>query len=248
VTTAATRLHFSRFEFKYVLDRQLRTSIEAELAHFVELDPHVRDRPDRHYFVRSLYFDDEAHTAFHEKIEGMHTRSKFRLRTYAREADTGAPCFLEIKGRYNNLVFKHRTPLFDPVPPGLAGDALSRFVLDHTTPGSVQNQFGFELFRRRIRPSVLIDYQRRPYVSRFDPEFRVTFDEDLRTAATDRLFDGALPAQRRLLPGYTVMEVKFRHHVPAWFHRVIQAYELSRVSISKVCAGTNALGIALDPN
>ena len=36
-----TQLSFLRFEFKYVLDQQLREQVEAELAHFVELDPWV---------------------------------------------------------------------------------------------------------------------------------------------------------------------------------------------------------------
>jgi hypothetical protein len=53
---------------------------------------------------------------------------------------------------------------------------------------------------------------------------------------------------RALVPGYTVMEVKFRYHMPSWFHRIIQAFELRRVSISKICTGTQALGLQLDPN
>jgi hypothetical protein len=55
--------------------------------------------------------------------------------------------------------------------------------------------------------------------------------------ATDSLFPAARVSPRRIVPGYTVMEVKFRYHMPKWFHRLIQTYELKRVSFSKVCAG-----------
>lgn len=251
------KLHFSRFEFKYVLPARVREQVEAELGHFVELDPYAANaaaagpagavRPG-HYFVRSLYFDDPVFGCFRDKVDGVHTRTRFRIRTYARDAGQAAPWFLEIKGRYNNLVFKHRTPVAGRFDPHVRGDDLVHAVLAHTAPGTVRTNFEFDLYRRQLRPVVLVDYERRPYVSRFDPDFRLTFDWGLCAAADDAVFPARRPNLRRLLPGYTVMEVKFRHHVPAWFHRIIQAYELRRVSISKICSGTEALGLQLDPN
>ena len=38
MATAKTKLHFSRFEFKYVLPKDMRDEVESELQHFVELD------------------------------------------------------------------------------------------------------------------------------------------------------------------------------------------------------------------
>ncbi len=242
-----TTLHFSRFEFKYVLRAALRREVEAALGHFVELDPYVAGQPDHRYFVRSLYFDDPDLSAFFEKTEGQLTRSKFRIRTYARTLDDPAPWFLEIKGRHNNLVFKHRTPVRGDFDKRARGEALSQLLLRHCDPGTVRDKFEFELFRKRLRPVVLVDYLRRPYVSKFDPEFRLTFDQDLTTARSDTMFPDGIHPLRPMLRGYTVMEVKFRRHVPAWFHRIIQAFQLRRVSISKMCAGAEALGLAQDP-
>ena len=132
-TAQRTKLDFSRFEFKFVMPTEMMAEVEAELGHFVDLDPFVAARPDHMYPVRSLYFDDPTYTAFFDKIDGMHTRSKFRLRTYATSLDESAPWFLEIKGRYNNLVFKHRTPVetqgFDPLT---SGAALRDALLDRT--------------------------------------------------------------------------------------------------------------------
>ena len=236
-------LHFLRFEFKYVLDQATRLAVESELQHFVELDPFVARQPDHLYFVRSLYFDDARLGAFHAKVDGRLTRSKFRLRTYGRTLDDPAPWFLEQKGRHNNLVFKHRTPVTGGVDRAARGERLSRQVLQHAIAGDVRDQFEAALFRQGIRPYVLVDYLRRPYVSRFDPEFRLTFDAELVARATDTMSD-AFAQGRGLLRGYTVMEVKFRRHVPAWFHRILQAFELHRRSISKVCEATEALGLA----
>ncbi len=239
----ATPLHFSRFEFKYVLDQATRESVEAELGHFVELDPYVQGQPGHRYFVRSLYYDDARFSAFHEKHDGLLTRSKFRVRTYGRAIDDPAPWFLEQKGRHNNLVWKHRTPISAAIDRRLAGDALTRALMGHAAPSEVRDRFEIAVWKSRIRPGVLVDYVRRPYVSRFDPEFRLTFDAELAACAIDTLFPPQ-PVMRGLLRGYTVMEVKFGRHVPAWFHRILQAHELVRRSISKVCAATEALGLA----
>jgi hypothetical protein len=48
---------------------------------------------------------------------------------------------------------------------------------------------------------------------------------------------------RGVLRGYTVMEVKFRHRVPAWFHRILQSHELRRRSLSKIGESMVALGL-----
>jgi len=246
-TDPRTKLHFLRFEFKYVLDEAQRSDVEAELQHFVELDPYVASRPDHLYFVRSLYFDDQSLTAFHAKMDGALTRSKFRVRTYGRTIDDPTPWFLESKGRHNNLVIKHRTPLLGEFDKNLRGYDLSRMLCQQAAPGPVRDQFEFDLYRKQIEPMVLVDYLRRPYVSKFDPDFRLTFDSHLSTAATDTMFPDATLRQRAMLRGSCVMEVKFRRHVPSWFHRILQAYELRRRSISKICAGTEALGLQLDP-
>ena len=67
---------------------------------------------------------------------------------------------------------------------------------------------------------------------------------ELAVAVGPAEFPGALDRSRELMPGYTVVEVKFRYHVPSWFHRIIQSFELRRVSISKICRGIEVLELA----
>ncbi len=241
-----TPLHFARFEFKYVLPLRRRNDVEAHLRYFLELDPFVRDRPDHKYSVRSLYYDTAVYSAFHDKIDGLHTRKKFRVRTYNDDATGDAPYFLEVKGRHNNLVFKHRTAI--PAGDWIAssGDRLSSNIINTADRSNVLDQFSYEYFQRRIRPIALIDYKRRPYVSRYDSSFRLTFDEQLTCFKANKMFPEDVAQERHIKPGYTVMEVKFHHHLPSWFHRVIQAHQLRRVSISKICSGMEVLGMAHD--
>ena len=84
---------------------------------------------------------------------------------------------------------------------------------------------------------MLIDYQRRAYQSKYDYEFRITFDGELCGTHTADLFPKDGLRKRKLIDGYTIMEVKFRKHVPPWFHRIMIKYQLNRISISKYCKG-----------
>ena len=52
-----------------------------------------------------------------------------------------------------------------------------------------------------------------------------------------KLFPKNKLLRRKLVDGYSVMEIKFRKHVPSWFHRIMIKYQLQRVPISKYCKG-----------
>ncbi len=237
-------LHFARFEFKYILRLEKRLAVEEELKYFLQFDPFVVDRPGNRYTVRSHYYDDSSYSAFHDKIDGLHSRYKFRIRTYASDPGDRVPMFIEIKGRHNNLVFKNRAPVERDGADWsrLRGSALTEAILERAEADPVVDQFRFDLVRKRLKPVALIDYRRRPYLSKYDPTFRLTFDEALSAQDADCVFPGVANSSKKILAGYTVLEVKFRHHLPSWFHRIIQSYELRRVSISKICAGMEVLG------
>lgn len=242
-----TKLHFSRYEFKYILSREVRDALEAEIAYFVELDPFTQGRPNGKYFVRSLYYDNANFSNYYEKVDGIMHRSKFRLRTYTDTAGDGTPQFLEIKGRHNNLVFKHRAPVAfgkDDIDTSPYDHPTTRALLGGLDEGPIKSQFQFELARKALKPVILVDYWRRPFVSKYDPEFRMTMDDTLSGTVCDSLFPGPNASRRLSLPGYTILEVKFRFHLPKWFHRLVQSFELRRVSISKFCATIETHGLA----
>ena len=241
-------MHFARYEFKYILTAKKRVELEKDLHYFVELDPFVQNIPNHKYVVRSLYYDDPFNSAFHDKIDGLFARSKFRIRTYDQHAETMKTLFLEIKGRHNNLVFKHRTPVkINGFNWGaLHNGGLAKAIFENAEPCPVADQFYFDSIRKKLQPVALIDYERRPYFSKYDHNFRLTFDDHLRALATNTLFPNKNVTPKDILSGYTVLEMKFKHQTPSWFHRLIQTHELQKVSLSKICAGMEVLGIEYD--
>ena len=238
---------FARYEFKYILNQPLREEIEAEVCNFMSYDGHVDPEQDNTYKVRSLYFDNVQAAHYYEKTEGVKTRRKFRIRTYAERYLQGLPIFLEEKGRHNERTYKRRIPIsIDHVP--LFSDPEEGFVrlLDIYPLQQLVETFVFDRIRRRILPMVLIDYVRRPYTSVFDGNFRLTFDSHLTAIATNELFPDEGSRCLQCVAGKTILEVKFDRRIPAWFHRILQAYDMRRLSISKFCKGMEVCGLAVD--
>jgi SPX domain protein involved in polyphosphate accumulation len=228
---------FGRFEFKYLVPQPIRQLLEAELREFMQVDPFCSQSSEQAYYVRSLYFDDPGYGDYYEKTDGLLQREKYRIRTYGRSAD--APHFLEIKGRQNHFSYKHRAFLEPALLNRIEAHDWIRLI-SCASGNSVLARFAAAALRRNLRATLAVEYWRRPYISRLDYRFRATFDHDIRGLRMSRLA-GRPESIRTVLPGYTVLEIKFAQSVPAWFQRLIGAYELQRVSVSKYCRAAEAL-------
>lgn len=237
---------FARYEFKYILSKQEAGGISDDIRQFMGQDVHVSQGPEDSYLVRSLYFDNAHYSNFFEKIDGVKKRHKYRIRSYSAVWNSTIPVFVERKERNNNRVEKFREQLRAQEFFALQGE----YSWDYFCDGyeDVAQQFGIEMLKRSLNPKVVIQYRRMPFVSYHDGQFRVTLDSELAGLASGSLWDRPERSCRwaSLLPDHTIMEVKFNRRIPAWFHRIIQANSLERVSISKYVLGVKRLGLARD--
>jgi len=235
VETISAHKKFLRYEFKYILPNPVREKIEKEFNYFMKLDPFVRDLDDKKYFVRSLYFENANYSAYYDKLDGLLNRTKFRIRTYSDTPDQSRS-YLERKGRFNNFVTKERVPLSGSVLTCLLNPYdLKDINSEELGENPILHQFVFDVFRKKVKPCILVDYWRRPYISIYSYEFRVTFDDTLRTIRSASLFPKRACPLRNVLKGATIMEIKFAKHIPVWFHKIIKNYQLGRLSVSKFC-------------
>ena len=235
---------FSRFEFKYILNEELKNKVEKQIQHFMKYDGYAHPEFDNSYFVRSLYFDSPSSFNFYEKIDGIKKRKKFRLRTYGKIYGN-SPLFIEQKGRNVNRVFKHRIRI-NQNDIGQFYDAMHfDQLIKNYRDTKIINEFITDSVKRKISPVVLVDYVRRPYISDYDMNFRVTIDNQIMAKASRTLFPNN-DNFFHCLSGYTILEVKFFRKIPAWFHKIILVYNLERVSVSKFVLGMKTSRIATD--
>jgi hypothetical protein len=237
---------FSRYEFKYLLDKKRADLIEKESQFFMKYDENINKKFDYRYFVRSLYFDNLFSSNFYEKVDGMKSRKKYRLRTYSKNENSNNPIFLEMKGRNNQRTYKNRTKInFKDLYIFFDKNKYLDLLRIYGKENFVINSFIFDAYKKNIYPRVLIDYRRRPYINKNGLNFRLTFDSQIMSSKTNILFDkNNSLSWEECRAGYTVLEVKFERSITPWFHRIIQNYDLERLSISKFVMGIEQCNIA----
>jgi hypothetical protein len=234
---------FSRFEFKYILKKKISESIKSEVKQFMQQDNFTKYRD--YYLVRSLYFDNYFFSHFHDKIDGVKNRHKFRIRTYAENEKKNVPIFLEMKGRNNLRTFKNRTSVnIDDLLLFYKKENIFNLKKRYSNNDLIHN-FIFDIYKKNITPKVLIDYKRLPLVSKNGLYFRLTFDSELQACVSNNIF-GNDYNWKSCIPGYDILEVKFDFTIPPWFHRIIQNYQLKRLSVSKFVLGLEATNLAYD--
>jgi hypothetical protein len=227
------KLHFQRFEMKYQFPQSRAEGIIPELLKYMEWDPYARNLPEKFYVVSSLYYDSAGLGCYYQKIAGERTRKKLRVRFYDPTLGPNTPVFAEIKRRYDTviikdrLVFRHQDCydlLVNNFRPNLS---LSEHDQD------TLNEFLWLKLYNGMMPQVLVSYKRKPLISQVDPNFRVTFDYDIKAQPVNWLTEKGQEVP--VNPGVVIMEVKFNNILPFWFHRIIKRYNLEQKPFSKYC-------------
>ena len=101
------------------------------------------------------------------------------------------------------------------------------------------------LIKKKIKPKVIIDYSRKPFINKHGNYFRLTFDNNLSSTISKNLFSSDHQS-KKTIPGYEILEVKFDRTIPPWFQKVIQSFELNRLSVSKYVLGCETSKLAYD--
>lgn len=234
-----------RYEFKYILNKKTSDQIEKEARNFMIYDGHVKKELNNKYFVRSLYFENNFSSNFYEKVDGMKIRRKYRLRTYSNFFDPKVPIFFEVKGRISERTYKKRINIKNKYLNLFLSQSQNFNLLNLYPNNEMIINFIFDSFRKNLKPLILVDYKRRPYINKFGLYFRLTFDTNLLSSKTNNLFSNdKYSSWLECKAGYTILEVKFDRSIPAWFHRIIQCYNLKRRSVSKFVLGMSSSGLA----
>lgn len=235
---------FSRYEFKFLLSQKKANQIENEIKNFMILDENALNKKNKKYFVRSLYFDTPEYSNFYEKVDGIKIRKKFRIRSYSNNKKDNPNLFLEMKGRKNQKTYKLRTPILSKHLEYLVDrNKVMSLMNYYSKDNKVVSDFIYETLKKKIEPKVVVDYNRRPYINKFGLLFRLTFDTNLKSCSGDNIFDEKKNFSfRECVSGQTILELKFERSIQPWFHRIIQNYNLMRLSVSKFALGMEKNG------
>ncbi len=212
---------FNRYEKKYLLDAATYAAFKAELDAYM-----TEDKYGVHN-IRNIYFDTEDSELIRTSIEKPPYKEKFRIRCYGQPTPD-SECFLEIKKKYRGLVNKRRIVLhMDEAEAYLGQGRLPSYQ------GQIFQEIEYFFRRYSLAPRRYISYDRLALYGNEDPDFRVTFDQNIRSRTTNLTLYNAEATELLLEPGYSLMEVKVGTAMPLWFAQLLSKYGLYNQSFSK---------------
>lgn len=215
----------TRHEFKYLCNEIMLSIAESRISTMMESDKHTNQYGK--YDIRSLYFDDAYGTCFMENESGTDPREKFRIRIYNGNPDHIS---LELKQKERTKTRKLSCPITQE----------QCIQLMHGIPLPIRAEYPallqkllVQMNTRLLRPSVIVEYSRTPYVYR-NGNVRITFDRNISSSlAFDQFLEPDLPKRPITEAGMHIMEVKYDEFLPDPIHNVLQMNQLQYTSFSK---------------
>jgi len=179
------------------------------------------------YTICNIYYDTEYYDLIRQSLRKPYYKEKFRVRSYGVPKD-GTSIFAEIKKKSGDIVYKRRVD-------GTTAE-IGAF-LDESAPlngnRQIQEEIRWFMKKNRPTPKVFIGYDRTAYAGIEDPEFRITFDRNIRYRLDDldlRSGDHGDPLTDN---DTIIMEVKIKDAMPLWLVPILSRNRIYPGSFSK---------------
>ena len=213
---------FKRYELKYLLTHQQKSIVLEAMKPYMDLDQYGRTT------IRNIYFDTANYRLIRRSIEKPVYKEKLRIRSY-RKAAPGSTVFVELKKKYNGVVYKRRLPLTED-------DAVQ--WLGGQTPCKRDTQISREIdyfmrYYETLHPAVFLSYEREAYYCRDGGDFRVTFDDNLLCRQEDISLESDIWGTPLLDDSKVLMEIKCSGGIPLWRTAVLSREHIYKTSYSK---------------
>jgi len=179
------------------------------------------------YTVRSLYFDTIYDSDYSDKLDGIETRRKIRLRCYDSNSDFA---LLEMKQKQGSKQLKRSLKISREDAGLLIANNYSP-LLKYSEP------FAAECYALMMckcyRPKIIVQYNRKAFIAK-ENKIRITFDSNIvSTESRLDLFDLHLNMNPVLDKYGIVLEVKFNGFLIDYIKNLINSFNKSEISVSK---------------
>ena len=213
---------FKRYELKYLLSPAQKKAVLSAMASYMQLDDYGRTT------IRNLYYDTPNYRLVRQSLERPMYKEKLRIRSYA-QADHFSPVFVELKKKYDGVVYKRRIAL----PEQEAMQWISGSLPCLREEQIVREIDYFREFYGQLEPRVFLSYEREAYFALDGSDFRITFDESILCRQRNLSLCEGVWGTPLLRAGQTLMEIKCSGGIPLWMTAVLSGQRIPKASYSK---------------
>ena len=213
---------FKRYEIKYMIDQEQKERILKDMRLYMEPDQYGQS------VVRNVYFDTDSYRLIRHSIEKPVYKEKIRIRSYEK-AKPGSPVFVELKKKYDHVVYKRRISMAEKqAMKWLAGDS------SYDTICQIAKEIAyFRDYYETLRPAVFLSYERGSYQSKKKDDLRVTFDNHILCRHTNLSLEEDVWGEEILEKGKVLMEIKTAGGIPLWMTKLLTEERIYKTSFSK---------------
>lgn len=216
-----------RHEYKYMIDAVTEGALLTKTKTVLKSDGNALN--DGRYIIRSLYFDDVDNSCLQANLSGIDNRSKFRIRYYN---DDYGFMRLEKKSKSHGMTLKESCEISEDEFWELFHGRHLRSS-EESGMSMEKERLLSEFFIRGMRPSVIVTYERIPFVYKAG-NVRVTFDRNLSSSTQVGKFLSGDYRQRPVFGvGKSLLEVKFDEFLPVHIKAALQMDGLRWTTFSK---------------
>ena len=219
-----------RQEFKYYVSAEVISNLRTYLKEIMKIDENANSENNQ-YTITSLYFDTPNEEDFEDKVDGIKSREKFRLRVYNQKDDLVK---FESKKRVETAIKKTSSiiPIKD-VKQILKGNYES---LLNSNSEFLKISYA-KLTSRGYRPKLIVEYDREAYFLPYG-NIRITFDLNFRTYNSET---DLLNISKKAIPVFEdnlqILEVKHSIPLPSHLKFILSKVPAARNAISKFVLG-----------
>ncbi len=234
----------NKIEYKYLVSNRLLASFRKALLPYVIWDKYSDMCADKHYTVKTIYFDTSRLDFYQEKLSGLKRRKKIRIRGY-NEATPDVLIYLEIKRKDGQIISKSRAPLpYEYLSATLLNNGIEKYIIRDNENENLKNgtSFLYHLRSQNLIPTIKVIYEREAYFARMNPSLRITLDSNLRSSLQvefERFFEDRNMIYA--LPTRSILEIKTSAGFPFWLQQLIGSKGLQLQALSKytICMETH---------
>ena len=160
-------------------------------------------------------------------IEKPIYKEKLRLRSYFTPKQT-SNVFLELKKKYNGVVYKRRQTLEYSTAMDYVNDGIM------PNDSQIMREIDWAMhFYNGLKPQMFIAYDRTAFYSKTDFNLRITFDKNVRFRTDNLELSKGSFGERILSPDMCIMEIKALKAMPMWLTNALNELKIFPGSFSK---------------
>lgn len=220
---------FNRYEHKYLLDEETFHNVIGILDLHMVHDSHNINH--EFYTIANIYYDTADNYLIRNSLAKPDYKEKLRLRSYGN-TDKNSKVFLELKKKYNGIVYKRRTKLtlneaYEFTKTGIPPE------LKPYMNAQVIREIEYFLTLYKPVPKIYLAYDRIAYFEKENPDLRISIDTNIRSRRYDLQFEKGDYGEQLLQQNIYLMEIKTSLAKPLWLTHMLSEFNIRRKSFSK---------------